>query len=210
MADFTANATVDTVAQPELVGKAVDTILSYSPLTLFFLANQKKWKGTQIQFPIKYASNTQGMSFDGLEKFSTVKTNNWVKGTVNPTGREINCVISGIERDVANSGNQVADLVERQLTSDAHDMASDIAGLFYQLQTGKNFLSVLDGVDDTDLGTTTYLGLSRATYTGLNGNVTAVGGNLTATLMATMYNSCVHGNSAPNLIITTKAVETCC
>jgi hypothetical protein len=107
-----------------------------------------------MRFPVKTASNSEGMWFDGLEKFSTTKTENFRNMKFSPTGREINSVISGIEVDV-NQTNKVTDIVSRQLASDAQDMASDIASAFYTLQTGKAFLSLVDAVDDakqTEIG----------------------------------------------------------
>jgi len=206
MADFTTNNTVATSGLESLVAKAVDTVTSYSPSTLFFLGNQKTWNGIQMRMPIKYAANSQGMSFDGLEKFSTTKTNNFINMTFNPTGREIPCVISQMEVDVADT-NRVVDLVARQLASDAQDMASDVSTLFYTLQSGKNFLSLLDAVDDgSELGVTSYGGLSRSTYTGLAGNVTNIAGNLTLALLRTEFNNATHGKDSPNVIFTTKAV----
>lgn len=205
MADFAANTTVNTSTLEYLVAKTVDTVLTFSPATLFFLGNQKKWQGSAMRMPIKYAVNSQGMSFNGLEKFSTTKTTNFINMTFNPTGREIPTVISQIEADV-NASNRVIDLVARQMASDAQDMAYDIAGLFYTLQTGKNFLSLKDACDDGTLGATSYGGLLRATYTGIKGNYVSIGGNLTLANMRTEYNACTHGKDSPDLILTTKAV----
>ena len=204
--DFTSNTNVSTSTMEYLVGKTIDTVLTYSPATLFFLGNQKTWKGSQMRMPIKWAQNTQGMSFDGLEKFSTTKVNNFINMTFNPTGRETPTVISQIEVDV-NDTNKVIDLVARQMASDAQDMASDIATLFYTLQTGKNFLSLKDACDDGTLGATSYGGLLRTTYTGLAGNYVNIAGNLTLANMRTEYNACTHGPDSPNLLLTTKAVK---
>jgi len=205
MADFTTNTSVSTSTLEYLVAKTVDTVLNYSPATLFFLGNQKKWQGSQMRMPIKYAQNSQGMSFTGLEKFSTTKTSNFINMTFNPTGREIPTVLSQMEVDV-NDTSKVIDLVARQMASDAQDMASDIAGLFYTLQTGNNFLSLLDAVDDGSLGATSYGGLLRSTYTGIKGNYTAAIGNLTLSVMRTGYNNATHGADSPNLILCPKAV----
>lgn len=204
--DFAANTTVNTSTLEYLVAKTVDTILTFSPATLFFLGNQKRWQGSAMRMPIKYAVNSQGMSFNGLEKFSTTKTNNFINMTFNPTGREIPTVISQIEADV-NASNKVIDLVARQMASDAQDMASDIATLFYTLQTGKNFLSLKDACDDGSLGCTSYGGLLRSTYTGIKGNYVSIGGNLTLANLRTEYNACTHGKDSPDLILTTKAVK---
>lgn len=60
----------------------------------------------------------------------------------------------------------------------------------------------------TKLGTnvSSYGGLSRSTYTGIQGNYTDVSGNLTLSVMGTMFNSCTHGNEMPDLIICPPAV----
>jgi hypothetical protein len=114
-------------------------------------------------------------------------------------------VVSQIEVDV-NDTSKVMDLVSRQMASDAQDLAAAIAGKFYTLQTGKEFLSLVDACDDGTLGATSYGGLLRATYTGLKGNYVAIGGNLTLANLRTEFNNCTHGSDSPNLILTTKAV----
>lgn len=205
MAVFSDNTNVNTSTLEHLVAKTVDTVINYSPSTLFFLGNQKRWQGSLMRFPIKYAKNSQGMNFQGLEKFSTTATNNFINMSFDPTGYEINSVISQMEVDV-NDTSKVIDLVARRLASDAQDMADAVSTQFYTLQTGKAFLSVLDGVDDGTLGATSYGGLSRTTYTGIAGSYTNVGGNITLSTLRTSFNAATHGSDSPNLILTTKAV----
>jgi len=205
MADFSTNTSTSTSSLEYLVGKTVDTVLNYSPATLFFLGNQKRWKGTKMRIPFKHAQNTEGMAFNGLEKFSTTKSDNFLNMTFDPTGREMPTVISGIEVDV-NETSKVIGLIARQLASDAQDMADDIAGKFYTLQTGKEFLSLVDACDDATLGASSYGGQSRTSYAGLQGNYVAIGGNLTLSNLRTEYDACTHGPDEPNLLITTKAI----
>jgi hypothetical protein len=204
MADFTVNpGSVSTSTIEKLVAKTVDTILNYSPATLFFLGNQKTWTGNLMRFPIKYQQNTQGIAFDGLQKFSTTKVENFAYMSFSPTGREMPTVISQMEVDV-NASNRVIDLIARQMASDAQDQADTIAGKFYTIQTGIEFLSLIDAVDDGTYGAATYGGLNRTTYS-LKGNVTTSIGNLTLTNMRTAYNNATHGADSPNIIFTTKA-----
>lgn len=206
MADFTVNpGSVSTSTIEKLVAKTVDTILNYSPATLFFLGNQKTWTGNLMRFPIKYQQNSQGIAFDGLQKFSTTKTENFAYMSFSPVGREMPTVISQMEVDV-NASNRVIDLIARQMASDAQDLADTIAGKLYTVQTGIEFLSLIDAVDDGTYGSGTYGGLSRTTYTGLKGNVTTSVGNLTLANMRTSYNNATHGADSPNIIFTTKAV----
>jgi hypothetical protein len=77
--------------------------------------------------------------------------------------------------------------------------------LFYTLQTGKNFLSLIDACDDGSLGATTYGGLSRSTYTGIKGNYFPISGALTLDNLRASINAATHGADMPNLILTTKA-----
>ena len=203
-ADFTTNpGGVSTSTIEYLTARTVDTITSYSPSTLYFLGNQKKWKGSQMRFPIKYKETGQGTAFDGLDKFSTTKVNAFVYNYFSPVGYEIPVVISGIDRDV-NETNKVIDLVEREMVSNAHEMAADIAALFYSTQSGKNFWSITDGAEDGNISCTTYGALARATYTTLVGSVTASIGNLTAAKLRTSFNAATHGVDSPNLILCDK------
>jgi len=209
--DFTAVNRIDTSTIYKLVAKTVDTIITHSPFTMMILGSQKKWTGSQIKVPIKYQKNSKGMSYSGLEKFSTEQSDNFINMKFDPTGREIPCVISGIEADINASAKSLApgmwtDLVKRQLESDADDMADDIADLFFTLQTGKNFLSLVDAYDDGTIGATSYGSLLRSAYTGVQGNYTNIAGNLTLAAMRSQMNSCTHGKKRPSLIITTEAV----
>ena len=203
-ADFTTNpGGVSSSTVEHLVAQTVDTVTSYSPSTLYFLANQKKWIGSQMRFPIKYQETKQGMAFDGLDKFSTTKVNAFVYNYFSPVGYEIPVVISGIDRDV-NESNKVIDLMKREMVSNAHEMAADIAAKFYTAQTGKNFWSITDGAEDGTISCSTYGALPRGTYTTLVGSVTASVGNLTAAAMRTSFNAATHGNDSPNLILCDK------
>ena len=205
MADFSTNTTTNTSAMEYLVGKTVDTVLEYSPATLFFLGNQKKWRGTQMRVPIKYAKNTQGLWFDGLQKFSTTDTTNFVNMTFNPTGRSINVVVPQMEVDV-NETAKVIDIIARKTASAAQDMAEDVANSFHTLQAGIAFNSLIDACDDGSIGAGSYGGLSRTDYSTLAGNYSAAGGNLTLTILGSAFNSATHGKDSPNLILTTKAI----
>lgn len=205
MADFTTNLVTKTSGVEYLVGQTVDTVLNYSPATLFFLGKQKKWQGTQMRFPIKYATNSQGMNFDGLQKFSTTRTDQFTYGYFSPTGYSQPCIISQMEVDVSETNNRIP-IIARQLASDAQDMASAIATQFYTLQTGIAFNSLTDICDDGTIGATLWGGISRTTYSGTKGNYTNINGNLTLANLRTAYNLTIHGPESPNLILTSKAI----
>ena len=204
MADFSTYSDINTSTQYAIVGKIIDVITDYSPLTMHLLGNQKKWDGMDKRFPIKYQKSTNGMNFVGLEQFNTNVTTNRTYMKFNPVGKEQPVVVPGLEQDL-NATKPVINLLKSKAEEAAIDAADDIATQIYTLQTGNNFLSVLDVADD-GTNASTYGNLSRSTYTGIQGNYTASVGTLTRATMSTMFNSCEHGKESPNLIIVPKAV----
>ncbi len=204
MADFSAKSDINTSTLYSIVGKIIDVVTDYSPITMLLLGNQKKWEGMDKRFPIKYQKSTNGMNFVGLEKFNTDVTTNRTYMKFNPVGKEQPVVVPGLEQDI-NSSKPVINLLKSKAEEAAIDAADDIADQFYTLQTGNNFLSLLDIADD-GTNSATYGNLARATYTGIKGNYTASVGTLTRATMATMYNSCEHGKESPDLMVTPKAV----
>lgn len=148
MKDFNADSPdVNTSTLTHLVAKTIDTVINASPLTLRILGNQKTWKGSKYKQPIKYAQNSNGKAFNGLDRFNTVKSNNFINMEFDPTGYTIPTVIDSMEQDV-NATARITDLAARQLESDGQDMIDDLADLFWTLQADKNFLSVIDAYDD--------------------------------------------------------------
>lgn len=205
---MTFSNNVKTVTNEKLVPKVIDTILNSSPFTLRILGNQKRWVGTKMKFPIKYQSNDQGLSFDGLDKFNTAKVDTRINMEFSPTGYTIPVVISNMETDVNATDEGVLNQLRLETASVAQDMANDIGGLFFAYKTAssKKFLGVYDAADDGNT-TATYGGLTRSSYSScIVGTVNSSTGALTAAKMRTTLNGCVHGNDRPSMIVTTKAV----
>ena len=144
------------------------------------------------------------MNFVGLEKFNTDVTTNRTYMSFNPVGKEQPVVVPGLEQDI-NASKPVINLLKSKAEEASIDAADDIADQFYTLQASNNFLSLLDIADD-GTNASTYGGLARATYTGIQGNYTASVGTLTRATMGTMYNSCEHGKESPDLMTVPKAV----
>jgi len=202
--DFSSNSDLNTSTQYSIVGKIIDVVTDYSPLTMFLLGRQKKWEGMDKRFPIKYQNSTNGTNFVGLEKFNTNVTRNRAYMKFDPVGKEQPVVIPGLEQDL-NATKPTLSLVKSKAEEAAIDMADSIADQFYTLQTGNNFLSVLDVADDGS-NSATYGNLARATYTGIKGNYTGSVGTLTLATMSTMFSACEHGKESPDLIIVPKTV----
>ena len=53
-----------------------------------------------MKFPVKYQTGISGTAFDGLQKFSTSKSDSFAMMEFDPTGYEHNVVISQLEADV--------------------------------------------------------------------------------------------------------------
>ena len=202
--DFSTVNRVTTSTLYSLAGKTVDTVTKFSPLMWALLGKQKDWAGYNGKFPIQYQVTDNGTWFNGLEKFNTALTDDFVNLTFSPTGVEEPIVISGIEASI-NASMPKVNLVKRAFERSANAMITKVANAFYTLQSGKTFWSVLDVTDD-GTNTPSWGGLARSTYTTLKGNLTTGVGNLTLAVMGTMYDSCSNGPDHPDLIIAPKAV----
>lgn len=204
MANFETNPTTDTSTVEALVAKTIDNVLNSSPTTLKFLGKQKTWRGKKLKFPVKYQKGVGGTAFNGLQKFSTSKSDSFINMEFDPTGYAVNVVISQMEADVNASAKKI-DLIARELQSRQGDMIDDIAALFYTIHSAAddNFLSLYDACDDETLGMSTYGGIDRSTY-GNVGTYTATAGAMSLTTIRTKFSACTHGAEKPDLIIMPK------
>ncbi len=207
MANLESNTTVDTSTIEKIVAKTIDNVINSSPATMKFLGNQKRWAGKRMKFPIKWQKGVAGTAFDGLQKFSTSKSDSFAMMEFDPTGYEHNVVISQMEADV-NSTAKAIDLIAREIQSREYDMMDSIATLFYTIHDSstpdyKNFLSLYDACDNESLGPSTYGGLDRTDY-GNDGVYTATGGAMSLTTLRTMFSACTHGWEKPDLIIMSR------
>ena len=202
--DYELDKDLNVTTQYNIVGKIIDIVTEQSPFMIYILSNQKKWEGMSNRFPVKYQHSTNGTNFTGLEKFNTDVTNNWVYMKFSPVGKEQPVAIAGLDLDI-NATKPVISLMRGKLEEAAIDMADVVAGQFYTIQSGKAFLSLLDVADD-GTNVSEYGGLSRSTYTGIQGNYTASVGTLSRSIIATMDSACTHGFETPDLILTPSTV----
>lgn len=202
---MTFSDNVKTVTDEKLVPNVVDTITNSSPFNMRILGNQKTWNGTKMKFPIKYAASDTGGSFDGLDKFTIAKVDTRINMEFSPRAEYQSVTLSQMEIDVNATEKGVIDQVKLELASAQTDMIDRLASRWYAYQSGKNFDGLYDAVDEGDT-TATYGGLTRSTYTGIKGNLTASTGALTVAKMLTMMNECDHGGDRSTLIVTTKTV----
>jgi hypothetical protein len=192
-----------------LLPKLVDTVVTGNKVCEMFLKNAKPWGGAQMEIPIKYALNANNGSFSGFSTLPTAAVDNTVKMTFDAKFNNQSVVLPKTDIALNNTPEQVADLMERQVASDAYDFALTLATQLYGDGTGNSNMNITGLAAAVDDGTNvaTYGNLSRSTYSSLNATLTASGGTLTLAKMYTLWDTLQQGNQVATMILTTKAVR---
>lgn len=168
------------------------------------LGRTKKWDGAQMLFPIKYQKGVATVAFNGFDQLPTSQQPVTVNMTFYPTFTATNVALAGSDLSVNQTGLQQVKLAKTMMESRAQDAADDIGTFFQGAGTafgGKAPMGLLGIVDD---GTTlsTYGGLSRATYTGLNATLTASSGTISLLKIRQLANAISDGRVQPTMAIT--------
>lgn len=193
-----------------LGARLVDTVSTGTYVNQMFLGKMEAWRGAQEEVPIKYSLNTYGTSFSGADLLPTTQVNNTVKMTFDAKFFAQPTNLNYTDIALNETQMKVADLMDRQLQSDAIDMMQAVAAQLYADGTGngnKNFTGLAAAVDD-GTSVATYGSLARATYPTIDATVTASGGTLTLAKMYTMWDTLQQDNQVPSVILTTKPVRT--
>lgn len=193
-----------------LYPKLVDQVVTGTKINQMFLKGAKPWGGAQEEIPIKVSANNTGFtSFIGSSVLPTTIVNNTVKMTFD--AKFVAQASNLTATDIALNGTeqQVADLMERQVESDAADMMVSVANQLYGDGTGNSGMDLTGIAAAIDDGTSvaTYGNLSRSTYTSLDATVTSTSGTLTLAKMYTMWDTLQQDQQMPSVILTTKAVR---
>jgi len=199
---------IQTTVEQKYLPYAVDTILNGNVLFQRIVRGAKKWSGRTLRKSVKYAKNTTGQSFSGLDTLSVAATDNRIYLEYTPSFYSIAVALPGDEMSVADTEDKVMDLMELEIQGATEDMADDLGTIFYSDGTGnssKDPLGLQALVDDGNT-VATIGGQSRSTYETLCSTVTASGGTLTLPKMATLYTAVSSGSMTPSVFITTEAV----
>ena len=203
---------VTTITQDTIIPKVVDTILGDNWITYRVLANAEKWRGTTMDKPLKVTKSTLGGSFSGLDTHNTSTVETRVLMSYDVRGYEMPVAIPGIERAVNRTEGQVLNLVRTEVESAQEDALDDIGTMLYADGTGnsnKDFLG-WDALIDDGTSVATLGGLSRTTYTTLNGTRTASGGTMDLDKIATLISAISAGGSArrrPTFLVSNETVQ---
>jgi len=192
-----------------LYPKLVDTVVTQTKINSMLLKGAKQWAGAQMEIPIKWQANSNNGAFSGFDTLSTTAVDNTVKMTFDAKFFYQSTVLPITDISLNNTPEKVADLMQRQVASDAYDMGVAVASALYSDGTGssnKTFTGLAAAVDD-GTSVATYGGLSRATYTSIDATVTASSGTLTLAKMYTLWDTVTQGSQMPTIVLTTKAVR---
>lgn len=168
------------------------------------MSKTKKWNGAQMLFPIKYQKGVASVAFNGFDLLPITQQPVSVNMTFYPTFIATNVALAGSDLSINETPMQTLNLMKVTMESRAQDAADDV-GNFLQGDATSFGGKAPNGLANTiDNGTvaSTYGGLARATYTGLNSTVTASGGTISLVKVRTLWNSISDGPVIPDFIVT--------
>ena len=195
---------IQTTTNQYLAPAWVDLVLRDNYFFSEILKKTKKWNGSQMLFPIKYQKGVASVAFSGFDLLPINQQAVSVNMTFYPSFVATNVALSGTDLSVNKTQMETLNLMKVMMESRAQDMADSMGDFFYGDGTsfgGKAPAGLGNIVDD---GTTasTYGGLARATYTGLNATVTASGGTISLLKIRQLANSISDGKVFPNMALT--------
>lgn len=198
------NVNVSTTTNQYLAPFWVDQILRDNYFFGKIMQKTKKWDGSQMLFPIKYQKGIASVAFNGYDLLPISQQPVSVNMTFYPTFIATNVSLAGSDMSVNATPMQTLKLLSVTMESRKQD-ASDDVGNFLQGDGTSFGGKAPNGLANTiDNGTvaSTYGGLARATYTGLNATVTASGGTISLVKVRTLWNTISDGPVIPDFIVT--------
>lgn len=189
---------VDTLTLEEIVPRVVDTVLRSNTFATKMLSKTKRFGAATMDFPIKYQVGTAIQSFLGFDALPTSFTDTRVLLKYNPRFVAANVALAGTDILANNTAAKVLDLTRVEMQSRAQDLADGIGTMLWSDGTGnsnKDFLG-LGALVDNGTNVATIGGLSRATYTTLQGTVTS-SPTLALSTIRTLWNAIADATIAP-------------
>ncbi len=199
---------IQTTTNQYLAPAWVDQILRDNFFFGEVLSNTEKYDGSQMLFPIKYQKGVASVAFNGFDQLPTSQNAVSVNMTFYPTFVATNVALAGSDLSVNKTPSQRLNLMKVMMKSRSQDGADDIGNFFQGDGTsfgGKAPAGLGNIVDDGSVAST-YGGLSRATYSGLNATVTASGGTISLLKVRQLANSITDGRVQPTMAITDYTV----
>lgn len=201
------NQNINTTTNQYLAPAWVDQTLRDNFFFGEVLARTKKWDGSQMLFPIKYQKGVATVAFNGFDQLPTSQQPVAVNMTFYPTFTATNVALAGSDMSINKTPEQKLDLLTQTMSSRAQDGADDIGNFFQGNGTafsGKAPAGLGNIVDNGSVASS-YGGLSRATYQGLNATVTT-STTISLLLIRQLANSISDGPVKPSFAGTTYEV----
>lgn len=182
----------------------VDQVLRDNFLFGEILGNTEAWDGSQMIHPFKFQKGVATVAFNGFDDLPTSQQPVTVNGTFWPTFTATNVALAGSDLSINKTKMQKLNLMKTMMKSRAQDGADDIGTFFQGAGTAFNGKAPmgLTGIVDNGSVLSTYAGLSRATYAGLNATVTASGGTISLLKIRQLANAITDGRVAPDFAYT--------
>lgn len=203
------NDRVNNITLEDINAKVVDTVNQSSEIMKRVVSRPKRWNGRSFQFPLFTNNSSLGQSFKGTETFDTTIDMNTAQGTIYPTGYAQPVGISVVERSINATPAGVVDLYQASYQYAQNSMITALGNIFYGLGSGNNFDGLALIVDD-GTSTTSYAGLTRATYPTINAFLVAASGGVLdlATMASVDDGATISGNASetPNVILSNQTV----
>lgn len=153
---------------------------------------------------IKYQKGVASVAFNGFDQLPTSQQPVSVNMTFYPTFVATNVALAGSDLSINKTPMQRLNLMRTMMKSRSQDGADDIGNFFQGDGTGFSGKAPngLGNIVDDGSTASTFGGLSRATYSGLNATVTASGGTISLLKVRQLSNSITDGRVAPTFAIT--------
>lgn len=203
------NDRVNNITLQDYNASVVDTVNKSSEIMKRVVSRPERWNGRSFSTPIFTNNSNLGQSFKGTETFDTSIDYNTQQLTWFPTGYAQPVGVSIVERSINATPSGVIDLYKSSYQYAQNSMITQLGSIFYGFGNGNDFDGLGVIVDD-GTNTSSYGGLTRASYPTINGFlVNATGGTLNLALMAAADDGAtISGNlsETPNVILTTQTV----
>jgi hypothetical protein len=169
------------------------------------MSKTKKWDGAQMLFSIKFQKGVSSVAFNGFDLLPITQQPVSVNMTFYPSFVATNVALAGSDLSINQTPLQTLNLMKVTMESRAQDAADDIGNFLQGDGTsfgGKAPNGLANTVDNGTVAST-YGGLTRASYAGLNSTVTAATANkISLVQVRTLWNSISDGSVIPDFIIT--------
>lgn len=195
---------IQTTTNQYLAPAWVDQVLKDNFFFGEILGNTEDYDGSQMLFPIKYQKGVGSVAFNGFDQLPTSQQPVSVNMTFLPTFVATNVALAGSDLTVNKTPMQRLNLMKIMMKSRAQDGADDIGNFFQSNGTafGGKAPNGLGNIVDNGSTASTFGGLSRATYPGLNSVVTASGGTISLLKIRQLNNGVTDGRVAPDFAYT--------